>query len=193
MLTILSIVCMSSTCQESLPPYAGPSKVYSLQLESVDYPEEGAVRAIELLDRYPMTFNLKLTNEYEETLTGPVESPLGSIEIWWDSNPSVKASLPVPYQREQGTSIFRHDTIEFTPEDSATFLLYWQWEYQNPIDIWTTADADTINSQELIKTKPIVMKAQAYLLPIPGGPPVYSNEFQFIVSFTKIFAEDDEG
>lgn len=180
-------------CEESLPPYAAPEDVYSasIDLPLANYNNIRMDMARIAAGVSPLSIEVLLENIYDETINGMTPQSLGKVEIWWKDDPNIKRTIDITPGHESQPSIFReYLPVTFDPGDIARFLINWyDWQDNRENYLWEYADDGEETRDDLHvyhNKKPMTFIAQAILIPITGGPTVYTAELEFVVTFYSV-------
>jgi hypothetical protein len=183
-----ALIGLGTACQESLPSYRTPSGVFSLTLRA-DQPDLQAVtRDLDQVaaGKGGLGFSMDLKNVFDETLADTVREPLGSLQIWWRTDPSVTITIPLSRLDEIMTHEIGWDgVLVLDPGDSLRLAdVCRSWEDDRGVPVWTYPAGAEITSEGIVYP-PMDMAAQARVQPFDRAPAATSN----IVTFRMVFVK----
>lgn len=193
LIILFALMSLGTDCEESLPAYEQPEDVLKLDLYST-VPEPMRLRfdKIRIMGGIvALSFDLNLVNQFDETISGTLPARIGRLDLFWDEDPEVIASLDITYEEEAGTNYFNPiKPVAIDPGDTASFLIVWRnFEDNHGTRMWDYVPLGDRTEDDLhiyYNHLPMHFTARAHMQPVSGGPVAYSEEFSFVITFYTV-------
>jgi hypothetical protein len=173
-------------CQESLPPYRAPEEVFRLGLFVTQPDPDDIQRDLSNVTagKGGLGFTVDLENVFDETLLDTARAALGALEIWWNDDPSVTATIPLTRKDELVTREIAWDGfVALDPGDSIHFAVAWRWLRDDAgRGVWTLLRPEPSPGGGFLYP-PMRFTAQARLQLFDEVPAAYSEPVSFTLRF----------
>ncbi|MBN2417508.1 hypothetical protein JXO52_16850 [bacterium] len=189
-LLLFAMMSLGSDCDESLPAYEEPENALQLDLYT-SAPEPMRLRydKIRIMGGVAaLSFDLDLSNQFDETISGAMPARIGRLDISWDDDSEVIASLDITHEDEKGTNYFNPlHPVMLDPGDTASFLVIWRsFQDNRGTYLWQYAGMgeDTEDDLHIYHNHlPMQFTVTAHMQPVEGGPVVYAREYPIVITF----------